>query len=46
MVPYGHGTWLARHIPGSRAHLRDDEGHLSLVSQLPHILTDLDDLSD
>jgi len=46
MVPYEHGVWLATHIPGSRAHLRDDEGHLSLVSQLPRILADLDDLTD
>lgn len=46
MVPYGHGTWLAAHIPGSRAHLVDHEGHLSLVSHLPRILTDLDDLAD
>ncbi len=45
MVPYGHGVWLAAHIPGSRAHLLDDEGHASLVGQLPRILEDLDDLA-
>jgi len=45
MVPYGHGTWLAAHIPGARAHLHDDEGHLSIVNQLPRILKDLDDLA-
>jgi pimeloyl-ACP methyl ester carboxylesterase len=46
MVPYAHGTWLAAHIPGARAHLFDDEGHLSLIGRLPRILTDLDDLAD
>ena len=45
MVPYAHGTWLVAHIPGARAHLFDDEGHLSLVGQLPRILDDLDDLA-
>ena len=45
MVPYGHGTWLAAHITGARAHLHDDEGHLSIVNQLPRILEDLDDLA-
>ena len=45
MVPYEHGVWLAAHIPGSRAHLLDDEGHLSLIDQLPRILEDLDDLA-
>ena len=45
MVPYAHGTWLAAKIPGARVHLYDDEGHLSLVSQLPRILADLADLA-
>jgi len=45
MVPYEHGVWLAGHIPGSPAHLREDEGHVSLVVQLPRILTHLDDLA-
>jgi pimeloyl-ACP methyl ester carboxylesterase len=31
MVPYAHGHWLATHVPGAEALLRDDEGHLSLL---------------
>ncbi|GAA4698946.1 alpha/beta hydrolase [Nocardioides conyzicola] len=41
MVPYEHGEWLAAHVPGARAHLFEDEGHLSLVGRLEEILTDL-----
>ena len=41
MVPFGHGEWLAAHVPGARAHLFDGEGHVSLVQQLPRILDDL-----
>jgi pimeloyl-ACP methyl ester carboxylesterase len=41
MVPFAHGEWLAAHVPGARVHLYDDEGHLSLVSQLPRILDSL-----
>jgi hypothetical protein len=32
-------------MPGARVHLYDDEGHLSLVAQLPRILADLADLA-
>ena len=41
MVPFAHGEWLAAHVPGARTHLYDDEGHISLVQQLPRILDDL-----
>jgi pimeloyl-ACP methyl ester carboxylesterase len=41
MVPYDHGRWLARTIPGARAHLFDDEGHLSLVAKIDEVLADL-----
>ncbi|MEO5851312.1 MAG: alpha/beta hydrolase [Nocardioides sp.] len=41
MVPYGHGKWLAQHVPGAEAHLFDDEGHLSLFARMEEILADL-----
>lgn len=45
MVPYAHGQWLATHVPGARVHLYEDEGHLSLVHQLPRILDVLAELA-
>jgi pimeloyl-ACP methyl ester carboxylesterase len=40
MVPFGHGTWLAEHIPGAQARPVPGEGHLSLV------VNHLDDILD
>ncbi|HEY7947176.1 MAG TPA: alpha/beta hydrolase [Acidimicrobiales bacterium] len=30
MVPFGHGQWLARHLPDASVHLEQGEGHLSV----------------
>jgi pimeloyl-ACP methyl ester carboxylesterase len=45
MVPFDHGRWLAAHVPGARAHLFDDEGHISLAARMDEILADLVDLA-
>lgn len=45
MVPFDHGRWLVQAIPGARAHLHDDEGHLSLIAKLDEILADLRELA-
>jgi pimeloyl-ACP methyl ester carboxylesterase len=37
-VPFGHGEWLAAHIPGVEARLTDDDGHLTLLkNRVPEV---------
>jgi pimeloyl-ACP methyl ester carboxylesterase len=45
MVPFGHGHWLAAQVPDARAHLFDDEGHISLIHRFGEMLAELRELA-
>jgi pimeloyl-ACP methyl ester carboxylesterase len=37
-VPFQHGQWLARHVPGAHPQVSDHEGHLTLLeNRIPEI---------
>ncbi|EWT02326.1 alpha/beta hydrolase [Intrasporangium oryzae NRRL B-24470] len=45
MVPFAHAVWLSEHVAGTRPHLVQGEGHISLLMKIEQILDDLLDLA-
>lgn len=45
MVPFGHGRWLAAHVPEARVHLLPGEGHLSILAASTEIFAELRELA-
>jgi len=46
MVPFGHGRWLAAHLPAATVHLEEGQGHLSIgVGALDRMLDELVELA-
>jgi pimeloyl-ACP methyl ester carboxylesterase len=46
MVPFTHGQWLSRNVPGARPHLEPGEGHLSItVGAVERMLDELAEIS-
>ena len=35
VVPPAHGRWLASRIPGAELRLTPDDGHISVLNQIP-----------
>jgi pimeloyl-ACP methyl ester carboxylesterase len=47
MVPPAHGAWLVKHVPGARARMRRDEGHLTFAARgNGEVFDDLIELAD